>query len=299
MKRFKTKQEFVNEYGGKWEGKVEWSSNMDYLFGLPFNQKPDDEYELYPILTDGEYFWWVTEEMITHTPHPYEGKSIAIDVSNQEESRMVQLKAFELGYGWRVGGKKVQSYDAKSLYLRRGSVSWDSSPVPEDEDEYDLILTYQQFMDGDVPKPAPEKFDGEWLEKAVERGVDYLSEQARMQIGREAAKYCSSVPPPTGSANILKVWQEQCDKHTTKLILGQDKPKSQQHGKQVKVQRTSSSIREGARGTGSAIQGRGSSARIGVGHLSHKACACESRDGTDAVHQSIPVQRKRRGRKRR
>lgn len=138
MKRFKTKQEFIRDYG-----KVKnWCGEMDFLFGMPQNCPEVGS-------------WRIEDYHLTSLPHPYTGKSIVIKLENEDQSRVVQKKMFRMGVTWNTFEAEVKHTDATYLFLdwnpvREGHMlSFDNSI---DETQYPILLSHKQFMNGDMPR---------------------------------------------------------------------------------------------------------------------------------------------------
>jgi hypothetical protein len=80
--RFKTEQEFIDEYGDNWRMDVNWNlyGDMDYLFGLPlpksfkyenFDEKSYDTEQKFGIKSpNGDSDWSINKKMLTDKPLP-------------------------------------------------------------------------------------------------------------------------------------------------------------------------------------------------------------------------------------
>ena len=124
MKRFKTKQEYQKDHPVR---------------SLPHYGEPDIGNR-----------WPYSDDWFTDAPHPYEGKNFKIRVT-PEESEKVQKKAFALGYGWKeIKEGEVVHSDKAYLYLDNKRLTWGNLDSTYDDDK-NIPLTPQQFLDGDLP----------------------------------------------------------------------------------------------------------------------------------------------------
>ena len=135
MRRFKTKQEFAREGGPD-----NWSENMDVFFGLP--QEKTGHFSLYPELESSS--WTVQDIHLTNEPHPYHDVKVCVYVVNEDESALVQKKAFHMGYRWSSQGQTVSHTEYRYLYFDTDGCITHSAFKRKN------YLTYQQFMDGDT-----------------------------------------------------------------------------------------------------------------------------------------------------
>ena len=146
MKRFKTKRELKKTNFDNWnnEGK------MDYLFGLPVINKTGGSVEHHPELTKGCSQWYAYTDITTNELHPFDGLKLEVEVT-PDQSEKLQKKAFAMGYRWQNSGYKIyhtesnfihfNSYEDKRLTYSNGSRRIST-----------LKLTYEQFMNGSLPK---------------------------------------------------------------------------------------------------------------------------------------------------
>lgn len=98
-------------------------------------------------------------------------KNCKIKVPTTEISERVQLKAFDLGYLWGSGSRRVQHFEEKQLYLHMtGRIGW----MGDDENYFNLHdypeISWQAFLNiGNQPQ-------------AVKLQVNNLSENERAQL---------------------------------------------------------------------------------------------------------------------
>ncbi|GAF69531.1 unnamed protein product [marine sediment metagenome] len=95
--------------------------------------------------------------LTTQDPHPYEGEDIKIKVT-EEESKIVQEKAFAIGYKW-IGSDptKIHHPKAQFLFITKGRIAMDYKDQEYFDNHKNVELTPQQFLDGDLPEET-EKF---------------------------------------------------------------------------------------------------------------------------------------------
>lgn len=138
--RFKTKQEFLAEYGKDWRlGNGNWPPEMDHLFGNPYYN------------TDNVDGWGMYDRFFTDDKHPYEDLNLKMKVT-LEESEKVQKKAFKLGYRWSGSNElKVQSTDRPYLYIDQGIITYGNMPETFLNYTKNIELTFEQFLNGDLP----------------------------------------------------------------------------------------------------------------------------------------------------
>jgi hypothetical protein len=137
MKRFKTKQEFIREYGKPHN----WAIAMNPLFGVPFKGS-------------AHYGWAINDEHLTTAPHPYAGKSFVVKCLEPEDSRRVQEKAFEMGMEWNSGETVVCYADARFLFFDWNSENKNHVLTYGDQllmGTTPVILTDDEFMEGYWP----------------------------------------------------------------------------------------------------------------------------------------------------
>ena len=130
MKRIKTKQEFINEFGTEFKGKtcMKIQGKMDYLFGC--------------VLHDN---WVVTDDMLTTNPHPYAKGNWVVKVNHHDG---VQAKALAIGLKWGYRGTDwFDGFTKDYLKIRNGTIGH----ADVNNIDKHILLTQQQFMDGDVP----------------------------------------------------------------------------------------------------------------------------------------------------
>jgi len=159
MKRFKTKQEFKNEYGDGWRRHSGWASflpSMDYLIGLPQKSIIDSTF--------------MSEEwMLTTEPHPFNNLDIKVRVT-PKQSKKLQKKAFKMGYSWGMSRDVyVKNTDVCYLQTNKGRLTCTREITIFNGWKECEELTYKQFMNGTVPKKVKEFKVGDWVE-VVSRG---------------------------------------------------------------------------------------------------------------------------------
>jgi hypothetical protein len=143
MRRFKTRQEFLAEYGET----RNWNECMDGWFGLPYSGKVPASGNPYPELVSNN--WGISDIHIIEKPHPYYNEEYVVHVGSPMESEKVQKKAFALGYTWN--GERSLKYTGKA-YLCFDDVtklitySDDASYIKKSSLPR---LSVKQFMDAD------------------------------------------------------------------------------------------------------------------------------------------------------
>lgn len=197
QKRFKTKQEFTREFGEDFRERVRntFTQNMHYLFGLPYYGSMTANKKLYPELRSKfrNVCWSISEDMLTDKPHPYEDKSLKLKVT-PEESEMVQKKAFALGYNW---GPETQVMFTKSPYLFLGGdkiITHMPEKTGKFEEDENIEITPQQFMDGDLPEISCDFGKG-----------DSVSVKTQVRTHAKPDAYVDS------RCDILHVWENNTD----------------------------------------------------------------------------------------
>ncbi len=212
--RFKTKQEFIREYGTGWRNpswgaqrKHAWVSAMDPLFGLPWDElSPKYNLTPHPEVIDYDKNLSmgiaVSEHMLTTAPHPYEGKSFKIRVT-PEESEMVQKKAFALGYN-KEKNHKIHKTMSQLFFYKDWHMSW----MGEDDYLYfnnhtiETELTPQQFMEGEVSQTKYEE-DVERMSKYYTAGVDSY---AKFRGSGKAKKPDAYITKAGSRDYVIKFW---------------------------------------------------------------------------------------------
>lgn len=110
--RFKTRQEFEEEFGESWRDKKDglwWPKSMDYLLGLPWN-KTGSLLEIYPELRTTRGRFTIVDWMLTDAPHPYEGMTIVVPLGSKESRDKFVKYALALGYKQNSGDPHDYQY---------------------------------------------------------------------------------------------------------------------------------------------------------------------------------------------
>lgn len=145
MKRFKTEQEFIAEYGEEWRDglpdAVWFSDTMNYLFGLPFDKPTANRGALYPDLVPRTSKWVVRDWMLTDKPHPYEGKEVFVYLNSDEERDMFLKRAEAMGY-------KLLTQSGTMVGVLYKGTAWLSFHISA---KCDYILSFDQFRKGNLP----------------------------------------------------------------------------------------------------------------------------------------------------
>lgn len=148
MQRFKTRQEFVAEFGEL----KNWNEEMNPWFGLSYSGTLGAGKNPYPLISKGQ--WTVIEEHLTMKPHPYDGEAFIVEFKNDRESSRVQKKAFALGYKWRGASTEVAHTDKPFIHFSKGQYLTFSDDRAHSESQRLPIITAKEFMDADkLPKP--------------------------------------------------------------------------------------------------------------------------------------------------
>ncbi len=127
-KRFKTKSELAEMF------KPEIIAKLEIQYGEPADK--------------GE-----STHLTTTNPHPYEGIDFVIKTYGQPDVVLsqVQQKLFTLGHCWAGGSTEERKTGIWPSDLIVGNVEIFHNPSPEDYED-NIVLTPQQFMEGEVPK---------------------------------------------------------------------------------------------------------------------------------------------------
>lgn len=180
-KRFKTKQEFEEEFGKEFHKKVQYSwaddTAMDYLFGCVYKSKSENLPKQYThFLAKGCSGWSVSEDMLTTAPHPYSKGNWVVKVAEGQHDK-VQAKALACGFKWIAEEKDVwfDGFDQQYLVIFNGVMGQDNPPINQDRNIYPQYtkLTFDQFMDGDVPKLVHEL----WSDVSNKHGFEDLNKE--------------------------------------------------------------------------------------------------------------------------
>lgn len=87
--RFKTEDEFIQEFGEDWRGLAYWPVAMNYLFGLPCRPEwVGNRQDMHSDKTNGDSAWRVYPDMVTDKPLP-EAKSAPAPFDNFEATGKV------------------------------------------------------------------------------------------------------------------------------------------------------------------------------------------------------------------
>ena len=170
MKRFKTKQEFIAEFGEKWRSKFLYGwhdkGGMDYLFGCVFNGNDceviPEKYAKY--LTDVNN-WGISDDMLTKKPHPYSQGKWQIEIPAGMNDK-AQAKALACGFIWASRCEWFKAFSEKYLIINNGIMFQDSLP-----NQLKTPLTFDQFMEGYVPEIAKSK---KRVEETAEKEQKYF-----------------------------------------------------------------------------------------------------------------------------
>jgi hypothetical protein len=155
-KRFLTRQEFQKEFGKDWAEKSRWNNQsfMDYLFGCEYLGSEDEciKHEYAKHLTSINFDWVILEEMLTTKPHPYSKGKWYVEVPEVKHD-IVQAKSLACGFRWNFNGSKFISgtFCLRYLIIEDGVLTQDNK-----EYEHGTKLTFDQFMNGDVPEQEEE-----------------------------------------------------------------------------------------------------------------------------------------------
>jgi len=148
--RFKTKEEFVKEYGDDWKGEAYWSSSgaMDYLFGEEIAETSNSR-DVISLLQKGENYnaintfrelgitsggdddWVLQMRMLTNKPLPKviltRGKSLTAPTNTAWTWRFKTEEEFERDYGKNWRGSFWTSGDEKDYLFGQPIVETDES----------------------------------------------------------------------------------------------------------------------------------------------------------------------------
>lgn len=168
IKRFKTKQELIAEYGESFRRitRMNYNGEMDHLFGCIVNESDGTnntiDLSLAKYLTEDNH-WIITNAMLTDKPHPYSTGLWQVQIPEGKHDQ-AQAKALACGFKWKNKTKWVNSFNRDNYLCINNGV------LTHARNSFDIYttyiytqLTFEQFMDGDVPgkkveEPMPEKF---------------------------------------------------------------------------------------------------------------------------------------------
>jgi hypothetical protein len=148
--RYKTEEEFEEQYGANWREQIQyenpsdvgvsWAHDMDYLIGLPCDIEDIDmtENQRYHLPTDknSRGYWIITNEMLTKNKQIVPSYSprkidrtlleslrvarynyVVVRVENWDEFILAQTTLFKKGYIWITGNRQIQYTNIYPTYI--------------------------------------------------------------------------------------------------------------------------------------------------------------------------------------